>query len=350
MNAFDEALIVELMARAPEPYLSGPIVQMYANLAAVLAGFALAGLVLYLERQPEGAPESRDAEPSVSSPGVIAQALFYSMGALITCAFLYSTLAGEPTNSGRAAIAMMTYGFVLGLAVLSLFFALTLVMLSHDVTRNVAHKARWVIVVAGPALVLRFLAAAAGDAWTLGCRGDTSPACSVWLLDPRSWGSFYIGLLVILSTILCVSWAQEVRPFAFAGTLILRWGRKWRPRHAVLRSVRASVSPTARAAGERISSWQPGRWILDTAWVRRLSAYFHHRPALPASATFVVTMAVGITSLWTKEIPSTYEPPALLADLGLIVAVLTLGLFAVAVDSVLDSSGRNHRETGHKPE
>lgn len=130
-------------------YEPGPIAQMYGNLAAVLAGFALAGLAIYLDRQRNDLLTSV-AAPAAVSPEVITKSLLYSMAALTMCAFLFGSLAGRPESPTQAAIAMLAYGIVLGSSVLSLFYAMTMLMLNHPVTERAARRTRWVVV-AGPA-------------------------------------------------------------------------------------------------------------------------------------------------------------------------------------------------------
>ncbi len=321
-----------------ETYDPGPIVQMYANLAAVLAGFALAGLVLYLERQRRDDGETTVERSSAASPQVITTTLFYSMAALTTCAFLYSTLAGEPHDSARAAIGRMLYGIVFGLSVLSLFFALVLVMLGHPVTQAAARRTSWVVVVAGPAIVFRFLASAAGDAWALGCRGNNSRACTTWLLAPRSWAAIATVVIIGVSMILTVSWARQWQPFR-AFLVLTRRIRPWRPQRPLPRLLRRALRPLASERAEQLFTWPPGLWFLTRPWAMSVAGFCRHRPVLPATIAFSSAAVVGVGSVW-MEIPATSGPPPMIANVVLLVAVALNVLFAVAADSVLDPHPR----------
>ena len=131
---------------------------MYGSLAAVLAGFAFTALVLYLGRQipRTGAhgPEQASGKYRHINPASIVKTLFYAMCTLTICAFLYARLAGESVASGRVLLSMSLSGMVLAPAVLSLFYALNLEMVTHGVTRSSAEGTRWVVAAAGPAVVI----------------------------------------------------------------------------------------------------------------------------------------------------------------------------------------------------
>ena len=87
------------------------------------------------------------------------------MASLGISSFLYSNLVSIVKSSeGAAVTALLSYGIVFALSVLSLFYAVTLMMLENPLTKKAAEHAYWVTTIAGTAIVLRFLAGSAGDA------------------------------------------------------------------------------------------------------------------------------------------------------------------------------------------
>jgi len=133
--------------------LAAQSAQSYAWFAGILAGFAFAGLAVYLGRN-SNIPANASACPTVSE---VAATLFYAMSSLTICTFLYISLVGYP-NYYRVFFAGLVYGPALGLSVLSLFYSMLLMMLEHDAIREAARHAPLVVIIAGPILVIRFLA------------------------------------------------------------------------------------------------------------------------------------------------------------------------------------------------
>jgi hypothetical protein len=141
----------------------------YATFGGVLAGFAFAGLCVYLGRdhcrnddfssssapgQMDDSSECRRPSGNEKSGPVevkhIAAAVFYSMASLAISSFLYSTLAGIADSSpGVAVTALLSYGIIFALSVLSLFYSVTLMMLEHPLTKDAAKHAYWVVTIAG---------------------------------------------------------------------------------------------------------------------------------------------------------------------------------------------------------
>ncbi|SDD77036.1 hypothetical protein [Glycomyces harbinensis] len=275
----------------------GPPAQMFGSLASVLAGFAFTALIIYLERQDTG---TRGQDPDASlvkyahiGPASIVKTLFYAMCALTVCAFLYARLAGESVTSGRVLLGMSVYGMVLGAAVLSLFYALNLVMVTHPATRSSAEATRWVVAAAGPAVVVGMLADLLDSAWTAGCGG----ACPQWM-SPRAWS---FGLLLV---------------FALGGLLL-------------------TVPALQRA--ERIR--RPIRWLQRRAVVQAAADLLLPRPHFPALITLVLASMIGMASLWARGVadPSSGGlDPRTWVHLVLILTAAVMAVFAFATGSVLD--------------
>jgi hypothetical protein len=161
--------------------------QAYATFSAVLAGFAFSGLCLYIARSPISDKESEEAgskkrrarqvaDGSKHSVGRgeehdpievrhVSAAVFYAMASLGISSFLYSNLVSIVKSSqGAAVTALLSYGIIFALSVLSLFYAVTLMMLEHRLTMKAAKHAYWMTIIAGTVIVLRFLAGSAADA------------------------------------------------------------------------------------------------------------------------------------------------------------------------------------------
>ncbi|MGH8792392.1 MAG: hypothetical protein ACRDXX_07085 [Stackebrandtia sp.] len=286
----------------------GPSAEMYGSLAAVLAGFAFAGLVLYLERQRKWSTRDDQATPEPAEtgqrrpyahikPAAIATTLFYAMSALTICAFLYGRLAGESKASGRTFLVLALYGVVLALAVLSLFYALNLVMVTHEGTRNTALATRWVVAAVGPAVVVGLLADLLANAWAYGCRD----ACSGWM-SPRLWG-FVLAMAFLTFGLLTTSQtARRLRPFS-----------------------------------------RPVRWLLAQPRIQAAADVFRDRPHYPAFITLFLASAIGVISLWARGISDGVDP-RYWTHAVLVFAALAMATFAFAAGSVLDEPiARPHR-------
>lgn len=156
--------------------------QAYATFGAVLAGFAFSGLCVYISRSPSGGEERKNRRARQAADGSkpairrdeehdpievrhVSAAVFYAMASLGISSFLYSNLISIVKSSqGAAVTALLSYGIVFALSVLSLFYAVTLMMLEYRPTKKAAIHAYWVTTIAGTVIVLRFLAGSAGDA------------------------------------------------------------------------------------------------------------------------------------------------------------------------------------------
>jgi hypothetical protein len=267
---------------------NGPSAQMYGSLAAALAGFAFTGLVLYLGRQNAQATDGgRDFEDGHIEPKFIVKTLFYAMSSLMICAFLYAHLAGDAPPH-EALLGLSLSGLVLGPGVLSLFYALNLVMVNHRVTRSAAESTRWVVAAVGPSVTISLLTDLFDQAWDLGC--DAS--CPGWL-SPRWWG-FAVGAGLALVGLLIT-----MPPFT--------------PKEPLRRGVEV---------------------LVRTKWVRRTSDLLRRWPDAPALLTLVLASAIAVTSMWSRAGAAALDPRYWVhAVMGLM--ALTMVAFAFATGSVL---------------
>lgn len=268
---------------------TGPSAQMYGSLASVLAGFAFTGLVLYLERQNNRpVVDERGRDIGRIEPKVIVKTLFYAMSTLMICAFLYAHLASQTQPPHRALLGMALSGLVLGTGVLSLFYALNLVMINHAVTRAAAESTRWVVAAVGPAVVLSLLTDLFDNAWDFGCDG----ACPGWL-SPRWWGFAMSAGLAVVGLLITMP------PF-LPGEPLQR-----------------------RARGvERIK------------WLRQVSMVLRRWPDAPVLLTLVLASIIAVTSMWSRGGAGDLDPRYWVHTvMGL--ETLTMAAFAFATGSVL---------------
>ncbi|MGH3742101.1 MAG: hypothetical protein ACRDT1_12300 [Micromonosporaceae bacterium] len=321
---------------------------MYASLSVALAGFAFAGLVLYLSRQDSrsgaaaqpaaaggavaGQPGSGARERYVHiSPHAISKTLLYAMSALIICAFLYGRLAGEweAESSGLVLLTLVAYGVILGLSVLSLFYAMCLLMLTHQVTRRAAEDTRWVVAAMGPGVVMSFLAGVSADAWSAGCRSG----CPAWS-SPLYWGSFAIVAFVAFGMLLTSMRARRVLLFALLRARI-RGGDG--DRQGLSGSARGWLkSLQGSSQVQQLARSRPLLWLVMRPWVQRSANVFRQRPDLPAAMTLVLASLVGVSSLWARDASYDFRPHYALVDGIFGLTVLVMGAFAFAAGSVLD--------------
>ena len=78
---------------------------------------------------------------------------------------------------------------------LALFYVLTLMMFEHEMTKSAASHAYWVVVVAGPAVVMRFLTSATFGGWELRC----AERCGSWWSSPAPLGVSFLLILLGVS-------------------------------------------------------------------------------------------------------------------------------------------------------
>lgn len=148
----------------------------YSQFSGVLAGFAFAGLVVYLSRGDNGA-SGKDKNIFVWH---VAAATFFSLFSLASASFLFATLAGmssiqtpkgqtPPYSAGELQADLLTYGIILALAVLALLYSIVLMVLQYDHTEGMTRYAYWALTIGGTAMVLRFLAVSARNVLSVNC-------------------------------------------------------------------------------------------------------------------------------------------------------------------------------------
>lgn len=281
-----------------QPYNPGPTAQLYSSLAAVLAGFAFAGLVMFLS-----STSTRGDASSLIPPGPIVTTLFCAMSSLTICAFLYGRAAGESEPSGRNFLMLSLYGMVLAPAVLSLFYALNLIMASREATKNAAIDTRWVVAAVGPAVVMSLLADLLANGWAYGCdRG-----CTVWS-SPRLWGFVLAAFFLVfglMTSLLARSLPDASKPEPGAAV----------PDPGLVESIVCG--------------------ILGFGPIKACAAFFRRRRSSPAFITLILTASVAMFSLWARGTPDGFGTRTWThAVLGL--AALVMAVFAFAAASVLD--------------
>jgi sulfite exporter TauE/SafE len=272
--------------------LQAAVVDSFAQIAGWLAGIAAAGIIVYLTRQPAAMPQDEEAIGRIGpGPGQrlsssalerqpvgsrhVVRTLFFAMSGLAICSFLYASAVDDAVTPGRLAVEIMFYSAALGTSVLALFYGVALMMLEHKVTRDAALSASWVLVVVGPAVVIRFVAGGAYEAWRMNSPSETS-----WS-SPLPWGSAY-AVSLALGSLWVVSRGMPTRPL---------------------------------------------RWLRD-----RLRA----RPATPAVAAFVCTTVGMVLSGVTFPTSSEFQPHPSLSWFALILGIVVVTYFAFACVSVLE--------------
>jgi hypothetical protein len=143
----------------PIPEL-GSTANSYSTFAGILAGFSFTALVVYLQRQPDSkGADARDLGSQVATN------LLYSTASLIISAFLYANVTSQASDFPRADGELLLYGGVLGLSVLVMLYSLTLMIYEVRNTRPAVRYAYWLTVIAGPAIIFRFLVDVAQSVW-----------------------------------------------------------------------------------------------------------------------------------------------------------------------------------------
>lgn len=133
---------------------------LYSQVAGVLAGLTFTGLLLYLTTRHEPADHGkREREEALKDAreDATASSLFAAFTALTICAFIYAALAGGKSESGTgpAPTGLIVYGVVFGLAILAMFHAafLLLVTYSPDLEGTIS-IARRSVYIFGPTIVM----------------------------------------------------------------------------------------------------------------------------------------------------------------------------------------------------
>jgi hypothetical protein len=176
------------------------VAAQYSTLAGVLAGFAFFALIFLLEQRDR-------AEDRAEADAHIAIALLCSLLSLIVAALLYAILAGEQQAAlvGRAASEEMLSGIAFSLGVISLLYAIAL-LVAHAGVEAADRPVRVILSIIGPPLALLFVIFGAEDvAYSeilrqghLGPKGELVECGSQAMLDALStWGSLVLPLLLL---------------------------------------------------------------------------------------------------------------------------------------------------------
>ena len=130
------------------------LASLYSQLCGVLAGFAFAGLAIYLSASD--LPEHAEA---------ISVCLFSAFAALVIIAVLYALLSGESSvlATRRTDASLLIYGLPFGLSIITMFFSLTLMAAGRHELAGMVGVGRFVVVLATPTILLGRLTVAAMD-------------------------------------------------------------------------------------------------------------------------------------------------------------------------------------------
>jgi hypothetical protein len=208
----------------------GVTASTYTSFAEIMTGFSFAALAIYLAY--ESSPGRHSAETSTcrhTHGGAslstkegneqinpiqvgadfpicrhqVAAALFFSMASLAVSSFLYASLSTQVEYASKVVAALLPYGVIFGTSVLAFFYSLTLMTYANSFTWLAAKAAYYVVVIAGPAVVLCFLVDAAQGAWYFRCTGGCS---SEGWSPPLLGGTISVGGLLGVS--LLISWRR----------------------------------------------------------------------------------------------------------------------------------------------
>lgn len=310
-NGMFAVLALPLAVRLPvvTPADLGVTASTYASFAEIMTGFSFAAIAIYLayesakgKHSTEGKDKQEDnaGETEHSSrnryntkegskqklPVVVgreypirrtqvAATLFYGMASLAISSFLYASLTTQVESAPKVAAALLLYGVIFGASVLAFFYALTLMTYEHADTRRAAKAAYWVVVIIGPAVVLRFLADAAQGAWNSG----TS--------TPENWSPPLLGGIIIIAVLLSISVLVSLK----------RIFEKWTALHGVC------------------------NWLCV-------------RPVLPAFVIFICSAVVALAGILVTE-PIKFVPSAYFIWGSLIGGFFLLAFFALACGCVV---------------
>jgi hypothetical protein len=266
------------------------IATAYAAFGGVLVGFAFTGLSFYVTRSPGSGSDRSAIDVLITRRGKpvrigliqvssVAATGFYAMASLGISTFLYANLSGSHELAGQAETALLVYGIIFALSVLTLFYFMTLMLFECSLTRHAAKPAFWAGTIAGSIVVLRFLAGSAQHARLALC-SSKQPQC-------------YPGA-----------------PYTTEGVAI-----------TLLAAAVVFVVITLT----RILECRPFRWLL---------APLAHRPSLPSAGVFLTSVAVAtLTSLYLGAL--TKVPPDWFISASYIVGIALILLFALASGSVI---------------
>jgi hypothetical protein len=261
------------------------IIQANATFGDLLVGFAFAGLCVYIARKPgEEKPKPCQKNPPGSFGKMtersksgretlsievrdVTAAVFFAMVSLAMSSFLYSNLVGITQSEPRvAAMAVLSYGIIFALSVLSLFYGVVLMMLESESTAEVAKTAYWVVTIAGTVIVLRFLADSARDVLLSRCRPHT--ACNV----PGVLSLWGIGCTLLIAALLSVLITVKFQEFPKSherelGGVVGALGRHpaWPPGIVFIAAVLVTTLESLYF-NTRSASFMPSDWLIYSSY------------------------------------------------------------------------------------
>lgn len=178
----------------------------YSAFAALLAGFALASIVVLVEsRRRRGEEESQDIEGALT---VFVSALI----SLVISSFLYATAVGEAYPSSRGAATIFLTSAAFSMATLTLFYGLVLLLRRVGLSQAASFASRATAVFV-PTLIFLFMWITAVD--TRGFRVSESEAWS----SGFAYITGALGALVAVGAVLFQVWEAP------AGRMALYLGR-----------------------------------------------------------------------------------------------------------------------------
>lgn len=182
--------------QCPQIFDISTISGYYSQTAGVLAGFALAALVVLMTPTQV---EERASQPRGRENGVLLT-LFVAFISLILATISYSVLAGINSNLARGATASseLIDGVPFALAVIMLFHGLTLLLDDAGADRAAVWSARAITIVGGPFIAFAFLSNGTLDT-ELARPGNTAESCAKLGLP-----GYISALTVILPILLTV--------------------------------------------------------------------------------------------------------------------------------------------------
>jgi len=130
------------------------LTSLYSQLCGVLAGFAFAGLAIYL-----------NASQLPAQAAAVSVSLFTAFAALVIVSVLYALLSGESSRvaTRRTDTSLLLYGLPFGLSIITMFYALTLMAVERPELAGMVGVGKFLVVVATPTILLGRLNIAAID-------------------------------------------------------------------------------------------------------------------------------------------------------------------------------------------
>jgi hypothetical protein len=204
----------------------------YAQMTGLLAGFGFTAMVVLLTpTQVEG----RGFNGRAKDNGVLL-VLLAAFVALTLSTLMYSVLAGESSDQarGRAATVELVDGLPFGLAVIMLFYGITLLMQGGHIDRMAVWVARVMTIVVAPTLTFYYIGSGVSDTESVRIVKETGICTSAGL------PTLGLVLTIALATMLTMSVVPQIQAVKWR-----LWARKLQnlvPVTVLLVSVAAAVA------------------------------------------------------------------------------------------------------------